>query len=97
MNDELKSALDLALEKLDREMGDSIPKLSEQQKEQIAETRKKYQSKIAEAEIAAQSDITKARQKGDYQAVATVEKRLADEKNRINTKMEREIAQIRGE
>ena len=95
MNDELKSALDLALEKLDREMGDTIPKLSEDQKEQIAATRRKYQAKIAESEIASQSEIAKARQKGDLEAVETIEKRLTDEKNRINAEMERQLVQIR--
>ena len=46
MAEELKSALELTLEKLNRESDATVKKLSPEQKEIIAEIRKKYKAKI---------------------------------------------------
>ena len=51
MSDDLKSALDLAMEKADKMMGDEIPGLNDDQKKRIAETRKECEAKIAEKKI----------------------------------------------
>ncbi len=49
---ELKSALEIALEKSEKMGGDEeIVRLSSQQKNEIAEIRKVYEAKIAEVEI----------------------------------------------
>lgn len=49
---ELKSALEIALEKSEKMGGDEeIVRLSSQQKDEIAEIRKVYAAKIAEVEI----------------------------------------------
>jgi len=49
---ELKSALEIAMEKSEKMGGDEeIVRLSSQQKNEIAEIRKVYAAKIAEAEI----------------------------------------------
>ena len=97
LTDELKSAVELALEKLDREMGESIPKLSADQRDRIAEIRKKYQARIAEIEISTQSQHRKAVQAGNAEEVAEIGKRLVDDKRRLQSEMDREISKIRGE
>lgn len=97
MADELKSALDLAMEKLDKEMGGSLPSLSDEQKDRIAEVRSKFRAKIAEAEIAAQSDIKKIRQSGDQQSINDVQDRLVREKKRLEAESERQVQKIRSE
>ena len=51
MSDELKSALELALEKLDDQEDMVVAKLSEGQKQAIAQIRNNYQARIAEEEI----------------------------------------------
>jgi len=97
LNDELKSAVDLALEKLDREMGDTVPKLSEDQKERIAEIRRKFQARIAETEISSQSEISRFVQAGAAEGVAALEQKVAEEKRRLQASMDREISRVRDE
>lgn len=97
LNDELKSAVDLALEKLDREMGETIPKLSEDQKERIAEIRRKFQARIAETEISSQAEISKVVQAGASEGVIALEQKVAGEKRRLQASMEREISRVREE
>ena len=97
MNDELKSAVDLALEKLDKEMGKTIPTLSEDQKERIAEIRSKYQARMAEVEISAQSEIRKLVQTGSFEAVDAIKERESEDKRRFHSEMESKIAKIREE
>ena len=50
MGDELKSTLDIAMEKL-KGMDTDITKLSEGQKERISEIKREYEAKIAEKKI----------------------------------------------
>ena len=95
MPDELKSAWELALEKLDADEDMAVAKLTDQQKETIAEIRRKYQAKMAEAEIGSQSDLRKAAQDGDHEALVKVQARLQDEKRRLDERMEAEIQQAR--
>lgn len=97
MTDELKSAVELALEKLDREIGERVPQLSEKQKERISEVRSRYQAKIAELEIANQSKIRKAGQAGDYSSIEESRARLTSEKQRLERARDREIERIRKE
>ena len=51
MSDELKSAVDLAIEKMDKMIGKDKPRLTEDQKRRIAEVRKEYEAKVAENKI----------------------------------------------
>ena len=50
MGDELKSTLDIAMEKL-KGMDKEITKLSQGQKERISEIKREYEAKIAEKKI----------------------------------------------
>jgi len=95
MTNEMKSAIELAMEKLDREMGESLPKLSDEQKQEIASIRAKYQSKIAQEEISLQSAIRDAYRRGDRSEVAQLEQNLLSERQRFERQMEKEIAEIR--
>ena len=97
LSDELKSAVELALERLEEEMGDSIPKLSQSQKERIADIRRKYQAKIAEIEIAAQSEIKKKAEAGTAEFLEAVKKKSLEDKNRLQSEMDRHISRIREE
>lgn len=51
MADDLKSALDLAMEKTDKMIGKEIPTLTDDQKRRIAETKRECEAKIAEKKI----------------------------------------------
>jgi hypothetical protein len=50
MGGELKSTLDLVMEKL-RGVKEELPELTEDQKTRIAEVKRKYEAKIAESKI----------------------------------------------
>ncbi|HPD60452.1 MAG TPA: hypothetical protein PKV48_01655 [Thermodesulfobacteriota bacterium] len=50
MTDELKSTLDLVMEKI-KGVEKELPELTQAQKERIAEIRQKYEAKIAETKI----------------------------------------------
>lgn len=95
MTDELKSAVELALEKLDREIGKELPQLTDDQKKRISEVRSRYEAKIAEAEISAQSTVRKARQSGDFSALEEAKTHLTSERQRLERLRDREIKQIR--
>lgn len=91
MSDELKSAWELALEKLNAQETSPIERLSEDQKKAIAEIRARYKAKIAETEIAADSRIKQLVQSGGFDQVDPVRQRLVDDRNRLNREMEAEV------
>ena len=90
-DDEPKSAIELAMEKLAREGFEETP-LTEDQKAEIADIRSRYRAKIAELEI---------HHEGKLRAVATLEEaealrdELAKEKERLEAEMEKRVSQVR--
>ena len=89
--DEPKSAVEIAMEKL-RARGDFSPKpLTEEQKTEIAEIRTRYKAKVAELEIKQQDKMNKA---SSYEELEGFKEELSKEKNRLNEKMEAEIRKI---
>lgn len=97
MSDELKSALDLALEKLDREMGEAPTRLSEDQKKRIADIRAKYKARVAEAEIAVQAKLRLAAQSQDRAMVEQLKADLGRERLRLEERSEAEVSKVRAE
>ncbi|MFQ5738583.1 MAG: hypothetical protein ACE5JX_06185 [Acidobacteriota bacterium] len=95
MSDDLKSAWEIALEKLESKGAAEIRKLTPEQKKSIARTRGKYQALIAEQEISIQSSVQKALQSGAPEKVEELQKRLWAEKRRLEARMEAEIEEIR--
>lgn len=90
--DEPKSAIEIAMEKL-RARGDfDEPPLSDEQKAEIADIRSLYKSKIAEFEIKQQDKISKAT---SYEEIQSLQQELAQEKHRLNDKMESEVKKVR--
>ncbi len=76
----MKSAYELAMERLDK--SSPVKKVTGAQKKELAEIDSKYAAKIAEREIFLKGEIGKAAAKGDYDALAQLERQLlADRKN----------------
>ena len=94
MAEELKSALELTLEKLNRESDATVKKLSPEQKEIIAEIRKKYKAKIADAEIMTQVRIKKAFEKGILEEVEKLRQQIVGDRQRLNRQMEKSVKKI---
>ena len=95
MSDDLKSAWEIALEKLEAGGESKIEKLSAEQKEAIAETRRKYKAKIAEAEINSMSRIRGALESGQVDQVRVVQEELSLERKKLEDRMELKVERIR--
>ena len=95
MSEDLKSAWELALEKLNEQGDTVVQKLTLEQKESIAEIRKIYRAKIANAEITAQTCIKKALEAGAPDEIEKVRQQTLSEKRRLNREMEKKVNKIR--
>lgn len=95
MPDELKSAWEVALEKLEQQEEFTVAELSEEQKASIAEIRQKYQARIAEAEINSQSKLKRVMETGTFEEAEVIRTRLTDEKRRLTERMEKKIGDVR--
>jgi hypothetical protein len=90
--DEPKSAVEIAMEKL-RARGDFSQKtLTDEQKAEIAEIRTRYKARIAELEIKQQDKMNKA---SSYEELESFKDELVNEKKRLNEKMEAEVRKVR--
>ncbi len=91
-DDEPKSAVELAMEKL-RARGDfTETSLTDAQKAEIADIRSLYQSKIAELEI---HEAAKMRQAATLEELEALKEALAKEKERLNQEMEDKVKEAR--
>jgi hypothetical protein len=91
----MKSAYELAMERLAKKEPASKP-LSDEKKKQLADIDSLYKSKIAEKELLLKPKIQEARFKGDLGAAEELEKELREETVRLNARMESEKESIRG-
>jgi hypothetical protein len=89
----MKTAYELAMERL----GKSSPatKLTAAQKKKLAELDSKYAAKTAEREIFLKDELSKANAKGDWEAVAQLEKQIVSEKKSIAAELEDKKAAVR--
>jgi hypothetical protein len=90
--DEPKSAVEIAMEKL-RARGDFSEKpLTDEQKAEIAEIRTRYKAKIAELEIRQQDKMKKA---SSFEELEGLREELLKEKAGLNEKMEADVRKVR--
>lgn len=93
-NTKLKSAYELALERLqaeDRKEGRSHRALSEDQKTRIREMREEARAKLAELEILHRKNLAGAAP----DAVAEIEQHYQIDRERVESRMESEIRKIK--
>ena len=95
MSDELKSAWEIALEKMETRGESRIEKLSAEQKEAIAETRRKYRARIAEVEINSATRIKEALESGQMDQVRVLQNELPLERKKLEDRMESKVERIR--
>jgi len=93
----MKSAWELALEKLEGQGEMAVDKLNDQQKEAIGEIRRTCQARIAEEEINAESRVRKAVQSGAYDEVQKIREQTVSAKARLSRDMEKKIARVKAE
>ena len=85
----LKSALELAMERLEEE-GVKTPKLTADQRKRIQEIEKKYEAKIAEMKIVREEEIRSAALAGDVGKMQELKQQLIKETSALRQKMEAE-------
>ena len=98
-DDPLKSAYELAMEKLRARDGDAeeVASLTDGQRERIAEIRQEFKAKQAEIEIGYREEIVKARQAGEMGRAAELEQEYQNEKQRLADREEEQVRQVRGD
>jgi len=89
----MKSAFELAMERLNKDS--PTVKLTEEQKKQMAELDSKYAAKIAEREIFLKAEITKAVQKGDFEAMEQLEKQLVSTRKSLQVELDEKKEKLR--
>ncbi len=95
MSDELKSAWEVALEKMEGREDLAVEKLTTEQKQAIHQIRQNYKARLAEAEISTQTQSKKVVESGRFDEVEKIQQHLVDDKQRLNREMEQEIEKIR--
>ena len=91
----MKSAYELAMERLNKTA--PAVKLTAQQKKRLAELDSRYAAKIAEREIFVRGEIEKETAKGDFEAVAQLEKQLVSNRKSLQAELEEKKDQARKE
>jgi hypothetical protein len=91
----MKSAYELAMERLSKSDPDSKKPLTPQQKARLAEVDKLFQGKIAEREIFLRQALEKALTGQDADEVAKVRTQIASERARLQEDREAEKDRVR--
>ena len=90
----MKSAYELAMERLNK-TSPPAAKVSAEKKKQLADLDSKYAAKIAEREIFLKDNLAAAFAKGDYEAVAQLQKQMASDRKSLNAELEEKKEKVR--
>jgi len=70
-------------------------KINAQQKKELAEIDSKYAAKIAERELLVKDELKKASEKGDFEAMAQLEKQLSSDRKSLEAEKEEKKEAVR--
>lgn len=90
----IRSALEIAMERLEKKEG-SPRTLSDEQKAALSEVERKLQARIAEEEILTGQKLAEVRARGDLEEAAQIESWKNEEVGRLRREAERKKEQIR--
>ncbi|HLP10123.1 MAG TPA: hypothetical protein VK178_18315 [Opitutaceae bacterium] len=90
----MKSAYELAMERLKAAEPDTAP-LTPEQKERLAELDARYKAKIAEREIFLQKAYNEALERGEAEEVVKIRQQMTNEKARLEDERESEKERVR--
>ena len=91
----MKSAYELAMERLNKEDPDGGVSLTEDQKAGLQDVQTRFRAKIAEREVFLGGKLREARMQRDHEAIGQLEKQLRNEKQRLEEECEQEKDKIR--
>ncbi len=89
----MKSSYELAMERLAKQS--PTVKLTAEQKARLADIDSLYKSRIAEREIFLQGQLAEAAGKGDFEAMAQIEKQRASERRSLEAECEEKKEKVR--
>ena len=84
----MKSAYELALERLKASDPDAVTTLTEKQKKELAEIDRRYKAKIAEKEIFLNNQLQEALAAGRHEDAEQIDQQLRNEKARLKEESE---------
>jgi predicted nuclease with TOPRIM domain len=93
----MKSAYELAMERLAKSDPDSSKPLSTEQKARLAEIDTIFKGKIAEREIFLKKQLDEVLADGKYEEVQKINKQLSSERARLEEEREEEKERVRRE
>ena len=93
----MKSAYELAMERLDADAGEAGPALTDEQREKLAEVDRRYKAKIAEREIFLRKQLDDALGKRDETEAEQIRTQLSNERLRLEEEQESAKDKIRTE
>ena len=79
----MKSAWELAIEKLDAEDPEAGKALTDEKKAELAEIDAKYDAKIAERKIFLNKALNEATEQGNDEEIGNLERQIIDETSRL--------------
>ena len=91
----MKSAYELAMERLKAADGEATPELSQAQKQQLADINQRYKAKLAEREIFLNQQIAAARAAGNAEEFEKLNVQLRRERTSIEEDREDEKNKVR--
>ncbi len=91
----MKSAYELAMERLNASDPDAVKPLTEQQKKELFEIDQRYKAKKAEREIFLNKQLEEALLKGESEEAENITKQISNEKLRLEDEREEEKNKIR--
>jgi hypothetical protein len=91
----MKSAYELAMERLNKSDPDAGKKLTPEQKGRLAEIDRVYQGKLAEREIFLKKQLEDARSAHKADEIGKIQKQLASERARLEEEREDEKERVR--
>ena len=84
----MKSAWELAMEKLDAEDPESGKALTDEKKAELAEIDAKFDAKIAERKIFLEKALSEAAEGGNAEEVVNLQRQIIDETSRLDEERE---------
>ena len=84
----MKSAWELAMEKLDAEDPESGKALTDEKKAELAEIDAKFDAKIAERKIFLEKALSEAAEGGNAEEVVNLQRQIIDETSRLEEERE---------
>ena len=89
----MKSSYELAMERLSK--GAPAMKLTDAQKKEIADLESRSAAKIAERELLLEGEVSKAVDKGDFEAVEQIKRQLVSDRKSITADLEEKKTKVR--